>query len=62
MNDNHYKIIALHAIPFDKLRTNGINQSFLKIIAISFTHRYFYGIKSRQELFSFTTAKIKEND
>jgi len=28
MNGEHHKIIMLRTEPFDKLRTNGINQSF----------------------------------
>jgi len=30
MDGNYCKIIALHFMPFDKLRANEINQSFLK--------------------------------
>jgi len=29
MNGNYCKIIVLYILPFDKLRTNGIHQSFL---------------------------------
>ncbi len=34
MNAKHCKSIMLYGSPFDKLRANGINQSFLKITSV----------------------------
>jgi hypothetical protein len=31
MNGGHRKISVLHQSPFDRLRANGVNQSFLKL-------------------------------
>ncbi len=36
MNGNHYKIIVLYMLPFDKLRANGINKSFPNEVLINY--------------------------